>query len=242
MSDSAQVKRCKAALVIGVNDYPDGNRLDWCVNDAQEIASVLTLPEYDFKVVQITDQEAKRTNMLEKIDGLFSSEAEIIVFFFAGHGCRTKLGTFLVTPDGTAIEPGISLDKLTRYVDAYSKPGRLTFIILDCCHSGAMAIPHCFINGDSLKPTDMTSSFASLPEGSVLLAACRPDEFVTEDRILSHGIFTNELIEGLLGKGANEDGKITPSSLHDYVSRSLTAIDLTDCRLARRPFWMQCTG
>ncbi len=72
-----------------------------------------------------------------------------------------------------------------------------------------------------LRPHEINNSVPSLPEGNVLLAACRPNESAYESTDLGHSVFSFHLIESLLGSAANEDGQITASSLHDYLCRGL---------------------
>ena len=72
-----------------------------------------------------------------------------------------------------------------------------------------------------LKSPHVADSFSSLPEGHVLFAACRPNEFAHESASLGHGFFSYHLLLGLHGDAANEGGQVTAASLHDYVSRSL---------------------
>jgi serine/threonine protein kinase len=182
------------------------------------------MPEYGFSVTCRLNDEATRDRILRDAQELFESVAEKVVFYFSGHGCATPYGAYLVTVDGTSVEPGIDLPLLARMANAYLRPGRIVAILLDCCHSGAM----CFraregasASSPVLAKRDFAGALTGLPEGNVLLSACRPDELAEEDPALMHGIFTYHLLQGLYGNAANEEGQITVSSLYDYVARTM---------------------
>ena len=216
------------ALVVGICEYthPDASPLDFSVSDAQEIADALTLPEYDYAVTTLFDEQATRTRLLQVLHELFASTADNVLFYFSGHGASPPYGAYLCTTDAAPNDLGIDLAFLARLVAVNARPGRTTTIILDCCHAGALS----FITpGDPtllLRPPEVTASFASLPEGSVLFAACRSTEAAHESTTLGHGLFSYHLIEALLGSAANDDGNITAASLHDFLSRCLVGHDI----------------
>jgi serine/threonine protein kinase len=214
------INRKAIALVTGVNDYAD-SPLQCCINDAQEISVMLTEPEYGFSVSVLLDQDVTRTNLLNGLRKLFDSDADVILFYFSGHGWASPYGAYLVTVDANPVEPGIDLPIISRFVNAYSKQGRFVIVILDCCHAGSMEFKDFDCSRMALKPIEIVKAFPSLPEGNLLLAACKPDELAAEDTKIGHSIFTHYLLEGLLGDAANDAGEVTPGSLHDYVSRAL---------------------
>jgi len=53
------------------------------------------------------------------------------------------------------------------------------------------------------------------------LAACRADEVALETTALGHGVFTFQMLEGLQGEGADQQGTVTISSLYHYVATAL---------------------
>lgn len=206
------------ALVVGINSYP-GAELRCCINDADEISAMLQSPEYGFEVITLLDNAVTRNGLLEELTELFrDAQEERVLFYFSGHGFSNKIGTYLVTPDALDFEPGVDLSLVTRLMNAYRKDGRLMVTVLDCCHSGAMSLRG--IRGNEINQEHLKSALVGLPEGSAILAACRSSEACVEDISIGHGIFTAQILEGLLGKAANEAGDITLGGLYDYISRS----------------------
>ena len=213
--------RRSRALIVGICEYSHADSLAFSVADAQEMAEALTLPEYGFSVTTLFDEQATRPAVLEALHQLFAGDDDNLLFYFSGHGTAATHGAYLYTADAHPTDPGLDLAFLARLVQAHARPGRTTTIILDCCHAGAMTFVTTSGGPSLLQPSNVKNSIPLLPEGNVLLAACRPNEFAYEDTGLGHGIFSFHLIEALLGSAANDSGQITASSLHDYLCRSL---------------------
>jgi serine/threonine protein kinase len=216
MGDTARMR----ALVVGISEYPT-DPLQFCAADGQAISEVLTMPEYGASVTMLLDGEATRLRLLEQLQQLFTSDADHLLFYFAGHGVMATYGGYLVTVDASSVEPGVDLPLVGRLIRAGARAGRTTTVLLDCCHAGAMTFQTEHGSLPLLGASALGESLPALPEGNVLFAACRPDELAYEYPDLGHGIFTHHLLEGLLGAAANEDGAITASSLHEQVARSL---------------------
>lgn len=77
-----------------------------------------------------------RASLKQAVQDLFTRQAEVAVFFFAGHGTVNNLGGYLVTQDAKHYDEGLSMiDVLTL---ANNSLALERIIILDCCHSGAL--------------------------------------------------------------------------------------------------------
>ena len=198
----------KKALIVGINDYPDCP-LSGCENDASGVAAILETngdgsPNFDVSL---------RTNIKDKrslkaaINDLFTGEVDTALFYFSGHGYLNELGGYIVTPDFKKYDEGVSMDEVLKY--ANQSKTRNKIIILDCCHSGAMAD----------LPIQAASSIIN--EGTTILTACRNSEYAVE--VDGHGVFTNLLISALQGGAANICGEITPGSIYSYIDQALGA-------------------
>ena len=182
------------------------------------------MPEYRYDVELIINDKASRRNLLHSLNRLLSGEYEEVLFYFAGHGVVTDLGTFLVTVDGDDVEPGISLDYLRNLLRAPAAEHITAVAILDCCHAGAAATreprarPLQPMSGEHVIETVQGLS------GKVVFAACRSDQGASESRRLRHGVFTAQIIEGLCGGATDTDGSVTVSTLYDYVARPFETI------------------
>jgi len=141
----AQAVRAEdVAICIGVNKYPglhDGANLDGCVNDARLFAQKLQL--YGFRrIIVLADQEATKGGILSAISGVNASlgSGDRVVVFFAGHGTFSSDGKAVILP-GDAQENteanDLGVDDLYSAVKSLHSGAKT--IVLDSCHSGAMA-------------------------------------------------------------------------------------------------------
>lgn len=207
----------RTALVIGIDDYVNMTPLSCCVSDAIAMAEVLQDPKNGFSVTLIQNQKATRRYVKEMIGDLIAQKSDLSLFYFAGHGISTDIGTYLVTCDGEDGEEGIDLDWLHKVVQNRSQSPLV--MVLDCCHAGSAAIH--WDKGRIAKFQDFNRILVTLGQSRVVLAACTAEQQAAEEELIGHGIFTGYVIDGLSGNAADERGEITVSGLYDYVSAKL---------------------
>src|SRR5215204_5196621 len=104
----------RRALVVGIDDYP-GAPLAGCVNDAEAIAALLAThedgsPNFAVRKVTQSSETITRASLRAALGDLFSEhdEADVALFYFSGHGTENNLGGFIVTPDATTYDEGVS--------------------------------------------------------------------------------------------------------------------------------------
>ena len=204
----------KEALVVGIDLYEDVAPLRYATNDANELATALAMPEYNFDTVTILDENATIDQLTSSVSSLLKGSADIKLFFFAGHGHANEDGAYLSTFDASDGNHGISLEWLRDQVLAAKDTA---IVILDCCHAGAASI-RSQAGSRTMSERDIDLSFSTLGTGKILLAACASDETTQELGELSHGVFTFHLLEGLIGPAANFRGIVTPFGLFDYIA------------------------
>ena len=204
----------KLALLVGIDDYPT-SPLAGCVNDATRVYDLLRRhhddsPNFECKRLVAPGEQVTRATLKQAVEDLFKRQAEVALFFFAGHGTANNLGGYLVTQDAKKYDEGLSMtDVLTM---ANNSPARERIIILDCCHSGAMGqLPA--VNNDA----------AMLKEGVSILSACRESEFSVEKD--GGGLFTSLVCDALVGGAADVCGKVTIASLYAYADEALGGWD-----------------
>lgn len=199
------------ALVVGIDNYSTAP-LSGCVNDADEIQKLLETngdgsPNFD---VKFEPNVSSKKEMYELLNSLFGTgESDIALFYFSGHGAG-ELGGKIVLPDYDGMDLGISMTEILRLANGSKSKNKI--IILDCCFSGKMG---------EAGFTDTTESVVG--QGVTIMTASNRDEYAVEDRITGHGVFTELLIQGLLGGAADVGGNITPASLYSFVDQSLGA-------------------
>lgn len=197
----------RKALVVGINNYMNAP-LTGCINDASAFGAIMETHgngDPNFSVRLCTDVPTKG-RLTELLQELFRGENEVALFYFSGHGFENDLGTYLVTPDATRLDAGVSMTDLL--VMANSSGATNKVIILDCCHSGAA--------GTSKVTGGATTS---LNKGVTILTASKSDESAME--VNGHGVFTNLLIDALQGGAADIRGDITPGSIYSYIDQAL---------------------
>ena len=204
----------RKALCVGIDSYKCAGDLHGCVNDANSVKAALerngdgTL-NFDVKLMSATSEASyiTRIELKDAIDDLFSSETEIAVFYYAGHGAIDELGGYLCTSEITRPDEGLSLDDVMGLVSKSKAQNKV--VILDSCCSGAIANPRAMPN------------YAILHKGTTLLAACGESEYATEAN--GHGVYTSLLVEALYGGAMNLLGEVSPGSIYSYIDRSLGA-------------------
>jgi hypothetical protein len=196
----------RKALVVGINNYPT-SPLHGCINDASAFGSIIERngdgsPNFDVKLV--TDVPTK-SDLKGLIIELFSGGSDTELLYFAGHGMLNEFGGYIVTPDYSPNDEGVSMDEILTLANKSSSKNKV--IILDCCHSGAFGSPR--VSGGTTQ----------IAEGDSILTASKDNE--TSQEVNGHGIFTSLLLDGLQGGASDLRGHITPGSIYAYVDQAL---------------------
>ena len=184
---------------IGIGNYP-GNKNDLILptKDAETIG-FLYKKNSKAQTVLLTDTQATRQNILNKMEQTFAKAQsnDIVVFFFSGHGYK---GGF-VAYDGFLTYKDIQ--KVMSKSNAKNK-----MIFADACFSGKIR-------------TDKRDEAASLSQIMLFLSS-RGNEVSLENRFMKNGYFTSCLERGLRG-GAdkNRDRIITARELFEFVSEGV---------------------
>ena len=204
----------RIALIVGINYYEYGNALHGCVDDAHAVKAVLERDgdgsvNFDCRLLTGTgpNDRVNRGQLKDSIDRLFKAEAEIALFYFAGHGHLEASGGYILGTDSRRGDEGVSLTEILVF--ANSSPAKNKVIVLDSCHSG--------IAGTS----PMDGQLAALSEGLTVLTASTKDQYATEEN--GRGVFTTLFVDALHGSAANLTGDITPGSVYSHIDQSLGA-------------------
>lgn len=198
----------KRALVVGINNYPSCP-LRGCINDAKEFAKIIATnengtPNFDVKYVEDVSDKASLKSLI--VD-LFSGSCDTALLYFSGHGYINEIGGYIVTPDYSKYDEGVSMDEILTLTNKSKAQDRV--VILDCCYSGAFGSP------------EIAGCNTHISEGVSILTASRRDEPSLE--VDGHGVFTNLLLDALRGGAADIRGQITPGSIYSYIDQALGA-------------------
>ena len=199
----------RKALVIGINDYGNSNHnLAGCINDADKITEILERNgngDVNFNVKKMLDVKTKG-ELNGQIRECFSGNEDVALFYFSGHGYLDTYGGYVVTPDCSNFDMGVSMQEILNIVNASMCQNKV--VILDCCHSGS--IGNVQTAGQQL---------AAIGDGVTILTASRPEEPSME--VGGRGVFTSLLIDALNGGAADVTGHITSGGVYAYIDKAL---------------------
>lgn len=197
----------RKALVVGIDEYPSCP-LEGCCNDSEMIKDLLANNEDgapNFSVWQKNNVNTK-AELLRLIDSCFSGDADVALFYFSGHGHIDSIGGYLVTPDCSKYDWGVSLQDVLTIANKSKCKERI--IILDCCFSGFMG-----------SISTVGQNTAVINEGVTILTASRNSE--TAKEINGHGVFTALFAEALAGGAADVTGNVTIGGIYAFIDKAL---------------------
>jgi len=227
------------ALVIGIANYQHISGLPATVlNDAQEVYNLLIDPSMcgyqPGNVTLLRDQDATQAAIRQALAGLSTrATADSTVFFYiSSHGGRVETGPaageYLLPVDTdyssseSVARTAIAGAEFTEALRAIA--ARKVLVAFDCCHSGGIGQPK-----DALVPAIKAGFSESYYDqlksgkGRVILASSRDDEYSWVLPGAPNSLFTQQLLAGLRGGIASEDGLIRIFEIFEYIQPRITA-------------------
>ncbi|MBL8819706.1 MAG: caspase family protein [Planctomyces sp.] len=220
--ESKRIDRSKPRLFIlgvGVSDHElDEKDLVYAASDARSLVEKFeALHGSVYGDVQVKLYEDKRVTPDSVRDGLnwlaqSSTERDVVVLFFSGHGMRGRKGLYYFTHHGdeeNLQNTCVNWSDVAKSLAA-TKASQILFLS-DCCHAGAFSKDHFLNQADLAKAIDSVENVA-------ILASCTGEEGSLELDEFKHGAFTQAVLEALDGAGdVDGDGNSTWSEILDYV-------------------------
>lgn len=204
----------RKALIVGIDHYEHISPLRGAVNDAYSVKSVLarngdgTLNFATPKLLTGTGptQQVNRSELRDAVEELFSDDADIALFYFAGHGYIDDTGGFLCASDCKDGHDGLALAEVMAMANQSKAKNKV--IVLDSCHGGVAGA------------SPSAKQIAEISEGVTILTASTADQYAMETGQGS-GVFTSLLVDALSGAAANLVGSVTPGSVYAHIDQSL---------------------
>ena len=198
----------RKALIVGIDDYKNCP-LFGCCNDANAVSHELQKngdgsPNFAVKKVLNVQKKGELRKLIEEC---FSGNADVALFYYSGHGYIDSIGGYLVTPDYTEGDYGVSLQEVIAIANKKSEC-KDKIIILDSCYSGTLG---------TISTSEQNTSI--IGEGVTILTASRSTE--TSVEINGHGLFTSLLLEALKGGAADVTGHISLGGIYAYIDKAL---------------------
>jgi len=214
-------------LAIGINQYQKPEySLKFSRADAEGIIAFYQGQEgkYFEKVYEknLYDDQATRQNILDALK-LPASAADVVIVYLAGHGTAID-GKYYFLPyelpadsSEAILKVGVSQAEIITALGEV--PARRVLILLDSCHSGAVALAMRGLEEE--RATKLLSKTA----GVHVLAASNYAQAAMELAKLGHGVFTYALLEGLSGKADdNRDNTVIVSELSAFTFKTVRAM------------------
>lgn len=197
----------RKALVIGIDDYT-ACPLFGCCNDAEAVSELLekngdNSPNFAVKTILNVETKGQLRMLIEEC---FSGDADVALFYYSGHGHVDAVGGYLVTPDFSDGDYGISLQDVLTIANKSKCKDKI--IILDSCYSGTMG-----------NISTLGQNTSIIDEGVTILTASRSNETAIE--INGHGLFTALFLEALKGGAADVTGHISLGGIYAYIDKAL---------------------
>ena len=197
----AALAEVRVALLIGNAAYAEVPVLENPVNDARDLAAALE--SLNFRVFLGEDKTADGMRALFDDFAQAALDADVALFFFAGHGLQAGARNYLVPVDASLADPDtflsqtIALDELLAPLE--DSPG-LRLIFLDACRDNPLGSEG---EGDGLArvgtAADFLFAFATQPD-NVAYDGLGRNSFFTEallSRIHTPGQDISELMIGV---------------------------------------------
>jgi uncharacterized caspase-like protein len=229
----------KWALLVGIDQYvnPDITPLRYAVADTKGMRNSLLKAGFpEGKVFTMTSDAQgpdypSSLNVLKRLGTLsnYVQPGDTFLFYFSGHGYQRTENHFLGTIDAdptddvTLEQSTLSMKSLRRQMSRIK--ARNAIFILDACRNdpyrGKSDVNNVLTDSFSRDLQLVAKSTAGGQSGSAVLLACSEGERAWEQPEINHGVFTYYLMEGLNGAAAEADGRITMTSLGDYVQQKV---------------------
>ncbi|CAF1283052.1 unnamed protein product [Adineta steineri] len=188
----------KLALVIGNNEYMEGKKLRYCINDALDLKN--KLHSIGFVVTAATDLTFQEMNIQINNFTRTIKPHDLVVFFFSGHGTQWHDQNFLMPIDDQKIDPLETIKFRAIHVQTtlnnFMACGpSAAILLLDCCREYLLPNEAATRGSGGNENHQGLSKINSL-RGSYIAFACDAGR-TTSDRSANgrNGIFTAHILQ-----------------------------------------------
>jgi uncharacterized caspase-like protein len=233
----------RKALIVGISDYTNLQRLDFCKNNGTEVYEVLSSLGFDISEKNKLAGEAKWEKVRDTIYDFFvnnrNGHDDTLLFYYSGYVVPDVYGDiYLASSDIDFDNPyraGFSFEEFTKVIQKCISTR--VVIILDCCYRGSAMVT--MNEKDSAKVGEyiLDEKSRKLPgQGKYILSSNQTLQEAYALTTGEHSVFTYYLLEGLRGntESIDSDGNVTPQSLGSYVYRKIMSLP-PDERPKQRP-------
>lgn len=177
------------ALIVGIDNYENANKLNNAIFDANSIAASLeklTFNTLKYNDINIDMFDTAVGNFVANLSGF-----DVGVFYFAGHGVEIEGKNYLLAKN----TPCDRVEAVKRYsmelqsiVDEMNKASCKTkILIIDACRNNPFSV------GRGYGTTNLAPIFA--PQGTIIAYSTSPGEKALDGGIGKNSIYTGALLE-----------------------------------------------
>ena len=214
-------------FAIGIDNYRDNTvNLKYALKDAKDLEeklkeqSATLYKQGNIHYLLLTDKEATKTNVVNKINELASTikPQDSFILFVAGHGVLLQNQYYMLTHDYNGTVDSNSMISSNEIVEMSKKIKSLSqLFIFDTCHAGGVDY---IVSG----LYDARMSVLAKKMGLHIYASAS-DKQAALDGYKGNGLFTYTLLDGLNNNkeaDKNKDGKVTVVGLGEYSKKMTT--------------------
>lgn len=190
-----ELRSMRVALVVGINEYDaeEIKNLDKAVNDAVAVAK--KLEKYGFRIITGYDITAYKFDELKEEYQSLLKDAEVGLFYFAGHGIEIDGENILLTKD-SQVE--------SRRLDTVKRTSIILQDLIDdfhtICQANIFIVDACREEKNELTRGNDTANIAPIkaPQGTLIAFSTSPGEKAGEGKIETpNSNYTTALLEHL---------------------------------------------
>lgn len=219
-----QAQPKKIAVLVGVDMYVNLTDLQYPKNDVEKLRDTLLRTGFDSDDVFCLVRSDRpndiptRRNIRRAVMSACkrAQKDDTLLVVLCGHGIEMENGKQMFCPqDADETEHDttmVSIEEIYDHMEKSEATNKL--LIVDACRTREAPLK---AGARSTVDVNVLSGMPEPPKGCALLQSCSQHERSLEDSEAEHGIFSRYIIEGLSGKAANHEGRITLSQLSRYA-------------------------
>lgn len=181
----------KKALLVGINYKGTPNELYGCINDTNNIKTLLE-QKYSFKnyifLTDDTNKKPTKQNIIDELTNLLvnARSKEVLFFLYSGHGtCTTDLNgdeldgqdELIVPIDATSIKTCILDDELNKIIQTNIKPDVKLFMLFDSCFSGTVVdLKYNYLDSDNLDKLTVNPNVSEIGGQVIMISGCKDSQ------------------------------------------------------------------